>query len=327
MHWQVRSDGYRYAFNGMEKDDEVKGNGNSYTTEFRQYDSRVGRWLSLDPLMSDFPGKSPYMSFDNNPIYFTDPYGLAPQGDWYSTDGTYIGNDGEDDDRVYTIDVPGEGVGEMTQNDLFNLREQAEPDFTTSLGTHLPFVKLLDVKHSELLKMAAVAYGETSGNQLETYAISNAIQNNRNGRTITKTLSGNYSYAVGKERYNSFMSASKSKTGVMKDALAGAINAVSGGEDFSNGATYWDGIDVLSGGSSHYRQQKAAYDNRKGIYDPNGYANEFYVNAQEYACSQFGINGKVYRSIKPLLTVGTHEGALWEVTQVRGASIFYSEIE
>jgi len=34
--------GYRYAFNGMEKDDEVKGSGNSYTTEFRQYDSRLG---------------------------------------------------------------------------------------------------------------------------------------------------------------------------------------------------------------------------------------------------------------------------------------------
>jgi RHS repeat-associated protein len=61
----------------MELDNEVKGNGNSYTTEFRQYDPRLGRWLSLDPLMSMFPDMSPYVAFDNNPILFIDPYGLA----------------------------------------------------------------------------------------------------------------------------------------------------------------------------------------------------------------------------------------------------------
>jgi len=67
---------YRYGYNGMEKDDEVKSGGNSYTTEFRQYDPRVGRWLSLDPLMIQFPHTSPYIAFDNNPIRYTDPQGL-----------------------------------------------------------------------------------------------------------------------------------------------------------------------------------------------------------------------------------------------------------
>lgn len=67
---------YRYGFNGMEKDDEVKGEGNSYTTQFRQYDPRVSRWLSLDPLMAKFPHQSPYAAFNNNPIYFADPTGL-----------------------------------------------------------------------------------------------------------------------------------------------------------------------------------------------------------------------------------------------------------
>ncbi|MGB0175925.1 MAG: LamG-like jellyroll fold domain-containing protein, partial [Owenweeksia sp.] len=64
---------YRYGFNGMEKDDEIKGDGNSYTTEFRQYDPRLGRWLSLDPI--EHPYLSPYNGFDNNPIYWTDPAG------------------------------------------------------------------------------------------------------------------------------------------------------------------------------------------------------------------------------------------------------------
>jgi RHS repeat-associated protein len=63
----------------MEKDDEVKGEGNSYTTEFRQYDPRLGRWLSLDPLMMEFPWMSPYVAFDNNPVYFVDPYGLKSE--------------------------------------------------------------------------------------------------------------------------------------------------------------------------------------------------------------------------------------------------------
>lgn len=71
---------YRYGYNGMEKDDEVSGTGNSYTTEFRQYDPRLGRWKSLDPLMMQFPWMSPYVAFDNNPVYFVDPYGLASEG-------------------------------------------------------------------------------------------------------------------------------------------------------------------------------------------------------------------------------------------------------
>ncbi len=59
----------------MEVDNEVSGNGNSYTTQFRQYDPRLGRWKSLDPLMSMFPHMSPYVAFDNNPIIYSDPNG------------------------------------------------------------------------------------------------------------------------------------------------------------------------------------------------------------------------------------------------------------
>ena len=67
---------YRYGYNGMEVDNEVSDQGNSYTTEFRQYDPRLGRWKSLDPLMAQFPWQSPYCTFDNNPVFYTDPYGL-----------------------------------------------------------------------------------------------------------------------------------------------------------------------------------------------------------------------------------------------------------
>ena len=65
----------RFTFNGMEKDDEVKGVGNSYTTLFRAYDPRLGRWLSLDPKSVETPWQSPYAGMDNNPIRFNDPLG------------------------------------------------------------------------------------------------------------------------------------------------------------------------------------------------------------------------------------------------------------
>lgn len=70
------SGGKRYGFNGMEADYEVKGSGNSYTTEFRQYDPRVGRWLSLDPMASNAAGWTPYRGFFDNPIINTDKSGL-----------------------------------------------------------------------------------------------------------------------------------------------------------------------------------------------------------------------------------------------------------
>lgn len=74
------TDKYRYAYNGMEQDNEISGNRNSYTTEFRQYDPRLGRWKSLDPLMAQFPWMSPYVAFNNNPILYVDPSGLASEG-------------------------------------------------------------------------------------------------------------------------------------------------------------------------------------------------------------------------------------------------------
>ncbi len=69
------SPAYRYGFNGKEKDDELKGIGNSYDFGARLYDSRVGRWFARDPKESKYPNLSPYNAFENNPIFFIDPDG------------------------------------------------------------------------------------------------------------------------------------------------------------------------------------------------------------------------------------------------------------
>lgn len=65
----------RYGYQGSEMDNEVKGEGNSYTTEFRQLDPRLGRWLTLDPKSAKYPSESPYSSMGNNPIWLNDQLG------------------------------------------------------------------------------------------------------------------------------------------------------------------------------------------------------------------------------------------------------------
>jgi hypothetical protein len=86
-NWQSSTE--RYGYNGMEQDDYLKENGpllgqatpladcvcfpplvrweikqgNSYTTEFRELDTRIGRWWSLDPVFKEW--ESPYAGFGN----------------------------------------------------------------------------------------------------------------------------------------------------------------------------------------------------------------------------------------------------------------------
>ncbi|MFN6074320.1 MAG: RHS repeat-associated core domain-containing protein, partial [Fluviicola sp.] len=65
----------RYGFNGMEKDDELKGEGNSYDFGARILDTRLGRWLSIDPQFRKYPDLCAYNFVANNPLLFVDPNG------------------------------------------------------------------------------------------------------------------------------------------------------------------------------------------------------------------------------------------------------------
>ena len=59
----------------MEYDQETE----TYNTLFRVYDPLTGRWWSTDPITH--PWQSPYTAFDNNPVWLTDPLGLAADKD------------------------------------------------------------------------------------------------------------------------------------------------------------------------------------------------------------------------------------------------------
>lgn len=69
---------YRYGFNGKEKDDELKGIGNSYDFGARMYDPRVGRWFAPDKKEKKYAAFSTYNFSLNSPLMLMDPDGEDP---------------------------------------------------------------------------------------------------------------------------------------------------------------------------------------------------------------------------------------------------------
>jgi hypothetical protein len=84
----IASKDYRFGYNkGSEKDDEISGKGNHFTTFYREGDTRLATWWSVDPKASEQPWQSPYSYMDGNPIQFIDE-----EGDFIGTlIGTVVG--------------------------------------------------------------------------------------------------------------------------------------------------------------------------------------------------------------------------------------------
>ncbi len=61
-----------YSFNGKLKDNEIEGEGDVYDYGMRMYDSRLGRFLSIDPIANKFPWWSTYCFAGNTPIKAVD---------------------------------------------------------------------------------------------------------------------------------------------------------------------------------------------------------------------------------------------------------------
>ncbi len=77
------SSAYKFGFNGKEKDDEWTGSTGSHL-DFgaRIYDSRIGRWMSVDPLTSKYPYWTPYQFAGNMPIQYNELEGKEPNNQW-----------------------------------------------------------------------------------------------------------------------------------------------------------------------------------------------------------------------------------------------------
>ena len=76
---------YPFGYQGSQKDNEIYGDGNAYTTYFRELDVRLGRWFTIDPKSAATPWESPYVSMGDNPIVNNDPNGDLFGTRWGST--------------------------------------------------------------------------------------------------------------------------------------------------------------------------------------------------------------------------------------------------
>ncbi len=65
-----QSESYRFGFNGKEKDNNI--NEGDYDFGARIYNSKLGKWLSTDPLQKKYPSLSPYLMTNNNPVIYKD---------------------------------------------------------------------------------------------------------------------------------------------------------------------------------------------------------------------------------------------------------------
>jgi RHS repeat-associated protein len=149
----VNVSGYRYGFNGQERSTEL--NDNSYTAEFWEYDSRIGRRWNLDPVVKIH--ESPYASFANNPIWFTDPLGkdtISVTSASIDANGIKLGQKGFDKNNplvLFTAYTKDKFKGSLTFGQ-FSQRYQTVAENYTFLGNSgenisFSFAQILSVNH------------------------------------------------------------------------------------------------------------------------------------------------------------------------------------
>ena len=67
---------YRFGFQEQERDDELKGPGNSVNYKYRMHDPRIGRFFAVDPLADKYPYNSTYAFSENKVIDAVELEGL-----------------------------------------------------------------------------------------------------------------------------------------------------------------------------------------------------------------------------------------------------------
>ena len=308
------SSSYRYGFQGQEKDDELKGEGNSLNYTFRMNDPRVGRFFARDPLAPKYPHNSPYAFSQNRVIDGVELEGLEF---YYTANGSLLGCIGTNTE-----------VRIVNQNDITKVTEYVRASYLALNQTIYDLTKpfsnentieslaskanlsstSLGVDNGQLVAFAGVIDNESSGNKGESYAIGNVTMNYLDGggskhglKTLEDVTMYDNSFAQGATQSN--YTAFKGKTTEEQNSkfgLGAAINGIGwskkidgfGFSDATNGATGWDGKDLVRdfpGGNSH-RNYTWSLDSKSLLlkYQKSFGDGTVNVNGFKYSTTNFG---------------------------------------
>ncbi|HEY4800877.1 MAG TPA: hypothetical protein VII99_17500, partial [Bacteroidia bacterium] len=135
---------YDFGFGGQMKVDEVTGSsGTHYTAEFWEYDPRTGRRWNTDPII--MPWESPYATFSNNPIYFSDPTGAQSEGPDDPPSGAV-----KKDDEAWLNELPTVEVVAQKSANFVSRIFSSIGNFFSSIGSTLrKWDAALDLAHKE----------------------------------------------------------------------------------------------------------------------------------------------------------------------------------
>ena len=151
----------RYRHTGKERDDET---GLAYHG-IRYLAGWLARWCSVDPLVTKSPGKSTYISFANNPLFYVDPDGLSPKSDFIDAmhrriEGINIALDnGVSDEETRALGTELR-VYEMI-NSLNNLISMTDEDWVNTIG-NIDF-NSIDLNPGHLIEAWATNQAEIVG--------------------------------------------------------------------------------------------------------------------------------------------------------------------
>jgi len=160
-----RFSGYRFTFNGQERDDEVAGVGNIMSATFWEFDARLGRRWNVDPASGSKPQITTYHTFGNKPIWFIDPQG-ALETKYVDEDNNLITETKDGHDRTVTVKDDQRPFLDASIKYLEKVGKRDDPALNTNLSDRIDNYNFRRTSNTrnEIGKNAGDKFGRTDWN-------------------------------------------------------------------------------------------------------------------------------------------------------------------